>query len=99
MAHLFAKSQILHLNIKKYATKLERSYENSLRFQIPNLPIFISIISKVLLSSNLFFFFPPLIKTNHFFPPKENYKNKFLNIQIKNRVRKERKVNYPNLCL
>jgi hypothetical protein len=70
--------------------KLERSYEISLRFKSPNLPLFISILSKVLLSSNLFSFFPSSTRTHHSSPPKKSYRNKFSNIQIWNHIQKER---------
>jgi len=59
-----------------------------LDFKLPKLPLFSSILSKVLLSSNLFFFFPPSTKTNHSSPPKESCKNKFSTIQIKSYVQK-----------
>jgi hypothetical protein len=75
--------------LKNYVTKLERSYEISLRFQVPKLSVFTSITSKAPLSSNLFSLFPPSTKINHFFPPKESCKNKFSKIQIENYPQKE----------
>jgi hypothetical protein len=62
---------------KNYVTKPERFYEHLLRFQAPNLHILIYILSKVLLRSNLFSFFPLSIKTHYSFPPKECLRNKF----------------------
>ncbi len=32
----------------------------------------------------LLYFFPPCTKTNHVFPPKENYMNRYSKIQIRN---------------
>jgi hypothetical protein len=58
--------------------------------KLPKLPLFISILSKVLLSSNLFSLFPPSTKNNHSSPPKKSYKNKFSKIQIENYVQKKK---------
>jgi hypothetical protein len=46
-------------------------------FKLPKLSLFISILSKVLQSSNLFPLFPPSTKTNHSSPTKEIHRNKF----------------------
>jgi hypothetical protein len=40
-------------------------------FKLSKLPLFTSILSKVLLSCNLFSLFPPSTKNNHSSPPKE----------------------------
>jgi hypothetical protein len=75
---------------KNYVTKPKRSYEISLRFQAPNLPIFIFILSKILCSSHLFTLFPPSTKTNHSSPPTKSCRNNFSKIQIENHVQKKR---------
>jgi len=84
MVHLPTKSQTLPPNKKKYILQNPRGLVNfKKKFKLPKLPLFISLISKILLSFDLFSFFPPSIKTNHFSPPKEKCKNNFSNIQIK----------------
>ncbi len=58
---------------------LVKFFEN---FKLSKLPLFISILSKVLLASSLFSLFPPSTKTNHSSPPKESCKNKFFQDSI-----------------
>ncbi len=77
---LFAKSQIIHLNQENnYSTKPKRSYDISLWFQAPNLPLFISILSKLLSLFNLFFFFHHLLRLIIFLLPRiQKFKSKIM---------------------
>jgi hypothetical protein len=57
----------------------------------------ISILSKVLQTSNLLFFFPPSTKTNHSSPPKKGYGNKYFQDSNQKLCLVEGAPNDPNL--
>jgi hypothetical protein len=65
-------------------------------FKLPALSLLISILSKVLQSSNLFSFFPPSTKTNHSSPPKESYRNKYFQDLNRKLCLENRALNDPN---